>query len=62
MFGKRIIRSINTETDQKIVFPSINAAARYFDTHPRSVQLFANETCKSAYSKKYNQRIMFEYI
>ncbi len=62
IFGKRKIKSINTETDQEIIFPSINAAATYFSIHPQSVQFVANKTYKSAYSIKYDQRIIFEYI
>ncbi len=62
MFGKREIKSINTETDQEWTFQSINAAAIYFSIHPKSVQFVANKTYKSAYSKKYDQKIMFEYV
>ena len=60
VFGKKTIKSINAETE--IIFPSINTAARYFDIYPQSVQNFANKTYKSAYSIKYNQRIIFEYV
>ncbi len=62
IFGKKAIKSINIETNQEIVFKSMNAAAIYFNIHPRSVQFVANKTYKSAYSIKYNKRIMFEYV
>ncbi len=62
LFGKRAIKSINIETDQELTFPSINAAAKYFSIHPQSVQFVANKTYKSAYSIKYDQRIIFEYV
>jgi hypothetical protein len=62
LFGKRAIKSINVETDQEMTFPSINAAARYFSIHPQSVQFVANNITKSAFSKKYNQWIIFKYI
>ncbi len=62
IFEKRAVRSINTETDQEIVFNSMNSAARYFGIHTSSVKKVADHIYKSAYSKKYNQRIIFEYV
>ncbi len=56
------VLSTNTVTGEKIVFKSMNTAAIYFGICVPSVKRAADHICKSAYSIKYDQRIMFEYV
>ncbi len=58
----KTVISTNTDTGEKIVFKSMNAAAIYFGICVPSVKRAADHICNYAYSKKYNQKIMFEYI
>ncbi len=54
--------STNIVTGEKIVFKSMNTAAIYFGICVPSVKRAADHICKSVYSIKYDQRIMFEYV
>ncbi len=54
--------STNTVTGEKIVFKSMNAAARYFGICMPSVKHVADNIYKSAYSIKYDQKIIFKYV
>jgi hypothetical protein len=57
-----MIQSVNTETNEEIIFPSMNAAGKYFDINSRSVQYVANNITKSALSKKYEQKISILFV
>jgi hypothetical protein len=59
MFRIRAIRSINIESGEEIVFGSINYAGKYFDIVPSSIQYVAKTITKSAFSKRFLQKVDF---
>jgi hypothetical protein len=59
--GKREVKAINKMRNEEMVFPSICAAAKYFDANGPSILRVAMNIARSALSKKYNQKIIFQF-
>ncbi len=58
----KAIESVNKESGEKIKFKSIYSASKYFNITPSSIQSVAEGITRSAYSKKFSQSIMFQYL
>ena len=56
------VKSFDTVTNEERVFPSMNAAAKYFDICTSSVRFVAKKVQKSALSKQHGHKIHFSYI
>jgi len=56
------VKSFDTVTNEERVFPSMNAAAKYFDICTSSVRFVAKKVQKSALSKRTGNIIKFSYI
>ena len=57
----RPVVSFDTVTQETRAFHSMNAAGKYFDIHPSSIQKVAEGIYKTALSKKSGNRIKFSY-
>ena len=57
----RPVVSFDITTNEKKVFHSMNAAGKYFDIHPSSIQKVAEGIYQTALSKKNGNRIKFSY-
>ena len=56
------IKSFDETTHEERIFQSMNAAGNYFDICTPSVRYVAENITKSAYSKRFKNRIQFSYI